>query len=289
MTQLHSFFTKMFNLSRKHATVEIFQVIVYIFVPWAELKPMEVESESVEMTWMSSTGDLATAADIPVDVSFAQRDGMMGQKNEDAYKRYASERSNVMMIVEHDVLVRRGGSTNELRNNVGDEVRTWRWAVSPRDVAAYFHRAICGFERTTRVYDILARHLRSMYALYLVSKKLRVLLSNREGIVVNKPGTEDEKSTQENHGTRSLSRDEMVISDMIFEMLTPSGGRQGRPLVRATYSVPEEIYNERHLPEELPVSECEDVHRDCGISTDCAVADGSVEEDSVDLAEEFDL
>lgn len=36
------------------------------------------------MTWMSSTGELATAADIPMEVSFAQPDGMMGQKNKDA-------------------------------------------------------------------------------------------------------------------------------------------------------------------------------------------------------------
>lgn len=47
MTKLHSFFTKMFTLSRKNSLVEFFQVIVYLFMPWAEANPMEVMSESV--------------------------------------------------------------------------------------------------------------------------------------------------------------------------------------------------------------------------------------------------
>lgn len=67
-----------------------------------------------------------------------------------------------MIFVENDVLVRRGWRENAVWNHVGDEIGTWRWAVTLLDVATYFLRSIRGFERTTRVYHIFASHRRSM-------------------------------------------------------------------------------------------------------------------------------
>lgn len=98
------------------------------------------------MTLMSRTGELVTGADITMAVEFGQRDGMMGQKNEDAWRSFASERSEVLMIVEHDVMVRRGGRGNVSRNHVSDDVQTWRRTVTLLDVAAYSIQSICVFE-----------------------------------------------------------------------------------------------------------------------------------------------
>jgi len=169
MTHLYTMITRLFNSSRKMAPAEFCQVFGYLFIDWKNAKGCKVPSQTVHLSWYSDcdSAEQISLSEVPKAVAVTTENSADIKKNENIYKDFARSRSELLLNVEHDVLVRMNGKERGrgTRSRAGEEVRVWRRVLNVMDAAAYLVRSVCGFERGLRIFEILAYHKRSIAAI----------------------------------------------------------------------------------------------------------------------------
>lgn len=115
------------------------------------------------------------------------------------------------------MLVRKGGREDSIRNHVGNEVSTCRCGVTLLDTDATLLRSIFCFERSARLSDTISYQCRSMESIYLVSKAIGVLLSNRDGHEVKLPTNEEHGSQHDGEIENERSVVDKQFCDDIFK------------------------------------------------------------------------
>lgn len=84
-------------------------------------------------------------------------DPWAAERNEERYKAFVRSRPELVILMEHDVLVRLSGKRGAMRKHRGKEGHSWRRLINIMDATEYLIRAL-GFERTVRIFDMLAYH-----------------------------------------------------------------------------------------------------------------------------------
>ena len=254
MNYLYARITHLFNGSRKMAPAEFCQIFGYLFIDWKKAKGCTVPSQNVLLSWYSDydSAECIALSDVPDAVVITAGNSAEIKRNEKIYKDFARSRSELLLNVEHDVLVRIKGKEGSARSRSGEEVRAWRRVLNVMDAAAYLVRSICGFERGLSVFDILAFHKRSIAAIYSVALVLRKVIETCSERPISNPGRADLDLTGTEHdaGTSAgeSEGDRETLKD-IFRMLVPSPALLDRAIWRATCAIPEEVYSAEHLDE----------------------------------------
>jgi len=252
MRSLYSCITKHLNESRKAGPAEFFDFIGYLFVSWKSFRNCPVKDSTLELSWAADEdGNEVQLNDIPDCHMHTKGEADRVTKNEELYKNFTASRPELVLTVEHDVMVRLGGRSSRLRRHTGEAVKRWRRGVHLMDVAAFFVKAFCLFDKHESIYEMLSYHRRSIAVLYSMAIVLRMVLESRKRTVVSEATQSEDiqasTSKTEHQGRSKYTDEEKQVLDDIFNILMPCEGTISRNANHVLCCVPEETFRAEHI------------------------------------------
>jgi len=260
MRTLYSTITKHLNESRKAGSAEFYDVVGYLFADWSTFRNCPVKDCDLSLTWAADAADsvVVNINDIPdCHMHTAGMDDRT-EKNEILYNTFLDSHPELILIVEHDVMVRVGARSSCSRRHPGEEKKRWKRGIHLMDAAAYFMKSFCLYDKSEAIAELLSYHRRSIAVLYVFATVLREVLDTRVGRTINRKGnlaavtqSDDIRSSQEPAAVKKeMSDDLRKRLDEIFDFLMPCEGTVIRNANHILCSFPEETFNEEHLGEE---------------------------------------
>jgi len=252
MRMLYSSITKHLNESRKAGPAEFFDFIGYLFVSWKSFRNCPVKDSAVDLSWAADEeGSAIQLNDIPDSHMHTKGEADRLMKNEELYKTFTASRPELVITVEHDVMVRLGGRSSRLRRHTGEAVKRWKRGIYLMDVAAFFVKSFCLFEKYESIYDMLSYHRRSIAVLYSMAIVLRMVLESRPRTVVSEATQSEDiqaaTNKTANNGRSKYTDEEKQVLDDIFNILMPCEGTVSRNANHVLCCVPEETYRAEHI------------------------------------------
>ena len=248
MNHLYSAITHHMNSSRKQAPAEFFQFFGYLFVDWKKYPSCKVNDSHVSLTWCFDEAiDVTTQkSDIPTSVVISDCCSDAAAENEERYKEFARSRTELMIAVEHDVLVKQNGKRSAIRKHIGDERKKWKRIINLMDAAAYFLKGICGIEKQTSIFQMLQYNRNSIAAIFYFAKALRLVV----GHVMNLSDGSRFGLMDGNGADAEMTESEKTFQNIFRKMtLASSSGGIERALVRATCAIPQEVFDAENIEE----------------------------------------
>lgn len=263
MTCAYSDLNHMLIQSRKHAPADFCQVLGFLFHRWDSVTAVKVDQSSLNMAWVTRSGctERLRLVDVPYVVTLRDKNASADQENEQKFRSFAQTRSELMIVVRHDARIRKRGRANDLRNHIGREVQSFNRIIPLMDVAAYFLRAMCQFDKETSIFQIVRCHRRALGAIYSIALVLREMLECMEDPSVKQPGRDTESardcdggalpdSTEDPGDIGGVSIQDREILKEIFAFLRPTGILFDRAVIRATCAIPQEVFEAENIPTE---------------------------------------
>lgn len=119
-------------------------------------------------------------------------------RNEIMLTTYCRQKLYVVLLIEHDVMVRPGTSKGRVRRHKSIERRYWRRMISVIDATLDFLRAFCGFNKQEIAHKLLSYHRRSMEAIYEMLKAIMEVLNTRSTRNIRKMNGDTASNFQSN-------------------------------------------------------------------------------------------
>ena len=218
----------LFTSARKSLRNVFFNMVGYLFVDWSKFTKCPVHDTEVRVKWAAPLGEpfVTSLSDErgPSVLPYSKHDPDRTSKNTAMFLEFARERDDVVLLVEHDVIVRMTLQVNSKRRRRGNERVPWRRAVNLMEVLLAVLQAGSGMGRHDDAYELLSARSDAVHLLYMLARSLRVLLSNSEAREVEET-TQDELDMDE----------EMTQAETAFDGANESGDMSTPPSKDGAY------------------------------------------------------
>ena len=253
MRSFFSLLRKHLNESRKRGPERFFEMIGYLLADWSKEQDVIVSQDSLEMAWMTRPGEVDSPDDneFPKAVFYGDRDRKALRKNEELFGTFADTRTEVMILVKHDVIVKTKGKQNAMRARRGDKQRSWERVINLMDVVMYWLHGYAQMETGSSVLEVLGTHRNSIKFIYRASLLLRQVLSALPDHHINNPimpesAREDSQLDENAHRSVNVCEED---AKNIISLLTPSASIMGRSIVKITCCVSNSLFEKHKVKE----------------------------------------
>lgn len=227
---------------RRYPAQIFFKSVGYLFADWSAYKEPKIvaDQETVKMTWLTDLAWNSTPArdDIPSMIAFNEAGSLEHNKKE--FELFRSSRKELVLVVEHDVLVRKATVKKARRSRIGQAKHGWCFEVNMLDIALEVMHSVSFSCTAGDKHYVLGGHSASLHALYLIAVELRKFVSNINGGKTYKPDGE--------------TLETVVISsqvhDRISKMLIRKDRHAGRTVFRNVCCVLSSTFNDKHRDKE---------------------------------------
>lgn len=243
MQELYGVLQDVLSDSRRLVIEGFFDNGGYLFVDWRKIIGFDLKDSEVHLSWKGELTNTAILelSEAPVSLTLSTSDVDRTKKNKETFLRWARTREEFILIARHDVLVRRTARTECIRRHRGTERKEWTYALSLMDMALHVLKGLCGFGRSTDVYEVLAYHRRSVFVVSFIAVALRVVLDNRPDRCIH--GSEGGSSGQQ----KTLTEEERKALDSVFNFLCPTDNAVQRSIFKLVCSVSEHRFTAEHI------------------------------------------
>lgn len=262
----------MLTRMRKVAIASLFEVVIYLLVPWvcvlgdkevifvdeedAEIPTIKdkafenvlrsISSKSVKACWGAGRQhNVKDLFDIPSAVTAADvSEESANATNQEIYRKFATERTELQINIRHDVAVFVPVKGCGRRQKKGTEVRTISRTITLLDAASQYMSVLAGGERALSATDMMKFNKSSLIGIYLLALGIRDMI---EGARPGAIGKSDDETTQ--HDSNELFEDNAIADcKALFDSLIPNYQLQGRALNRCVWGVSKEMFDAHNMP-----------------------------------------
>ena len=183
MIKLYTAMSDIMQGTRRYFPNEFFLQVGYLFEDWSKYSELTISKDSVKVFWVVPSTEFVTPkyeeVTIPDSITRLSDPETVDKENEVLFRGFAETRSELELIVQHPVWVRKNGRVADQRNHPGDDRRDFCRTVNLMDVAGFICRTICAFpHQEVTFFKILKYHKKSISCLYHFALVLRDVLQH---------------------------------------------------------------------------------------------------------------
>lgn len=200
MDILYHRLVQMFTIARKAVKEEFFNMVGYLFVDWTKYGGCPVHDSEVRLCWAAPLGASHLEAMNDGDtndlltVKYCVDDENRPEKNARKYIDFVRDREDVILLANHDILMRKDLKKNAVRRRLGNTRVQWCRAINLMDVLLSIFHVGTGMTREDDQYELLSSREDSISLLYTLARTLRVILTNTATRDVDEPCQEGDTS-----------------------------------------------------------------------------------------------
>ena len=267
MNRLYLLLVEVLQDCRRHAPTALFDHVGYLFDDWSQSERVcdRINKNNLRMYWVqdfnSFEGEEYNVC-APLMASFSELNGRESNTNEQECQKFAASRSELEIVVSHDVYVKSGRKQGGIRKHAGDVQKLYRRTINLFDVVGFLVRTMCGFDsRDEKYYDIMQYSVHSMECMYALALLFRDIIRVKKTPSVQEPPhsnvpssqSESQRTTSEGitqgrneHETERIHSHKVVYEE-IFSIFKINKTTRDRSLFRLLCAVSLDEYKSRNI------------------------------------------
>ena len=246
MGRMYKVMNDLFRKNRRKVSEDFCLLVGYLFVPWAPLKSVSVNEDTLRMRWVVAIDDVDPLPLERIRTSKTSKESSAAQSvekwNMALYNRISAQ-NELYLFASHDILMHRTEIEGEnfKRHNGGTVPRVFRRIINLLRPISVFLLSWAGLPAATEPSKLLRYHPQTMRVLYVLAYGLRCILDTHDSREIG------DGLTCASQYPREWSKKEKDVADKFMLLFLPGATVVERSVASSTCAVPETFFMKENI------------------------------------------